>query len=133
MTPGVAYDATLSDIRLAQTLAPLEARAEDSDSGRGAQPQLRSCAVVAAYHIDGTDGALGDVAGFIIDEESWVIRHLIGTTGDWWPGHQLLIFPEWIKDVNCAAATLVIDHSHAQMRTASPCQFSVNRSAADFR
>lgn len=126
MMPGAGYDSPVSDIPPAQTIAPLEAREQDSDSERGARTQLRSCAVVAGYHIDATDGALGDVTDFIIDEESWVIRHLAVTTGDWWPGHQLLIAPEWIKDVNCAAATLLTDHSRAQVRTAPTWKFSVN-------
>jgi hypothetical protein len=57
---------------------------------------LRSCAAVNGYDIDATDGIVGHIKGFLIDEEIWAIRYLIVQTGNWWLGHRVLIAPQWV-------------------------------------
>ncbi|MBF0206393.1 MAG: PRC-barrel domain-containing protein [Oligoflexia bacterium] len=63
-------------------------------------PHLRSTQTVSGYHIQTTDGELGHVEDFIIDEESWAIRYLIIDTQNWWPGKKVLVSPEWINRVS---------------------------------
>jgi sporulation protein YlmC with PRC-barrel domain len=40
-------------------------------------PHLRSTHDVSGYHIQATDGEIGHVEDFIIDDETWAIRYLI--------------------------------------------------------
>jgi hypothetical protein len=40
-------------------------------------PHLRSTQEVSGYHIQATDGEIGHVKDFIIDDETWAIRYLI--------------------------------------------------------
>jgi PRC-barrel domain len=61
---------------------------------------LRSCNAVMKYHIRATDGDIGHVHALLVDDESWAIRYLILETSNWWLGHQVLIAPQWIDDVN---------------------------------
>ena len=49
-------------------------------------PLLRSTNVVSGYHIQASDGEIGIVEDFIVDDEMWAIRYLIVGTRNWWPG-----------------------------------------------
>ena len=58
-----------------------------------ADPHLRSLNAVTGYHVEASDGDIGHVENFIIDEEGWVIRYLIVDTRNWWFGQHVLISP----------------------------------------
>src|ERR1700728_5436391 len=48
---------------------------------------LEECAVVA------TDGSIGDVKDLYFDDEAWVIRYLVVSTGKWLANRKVLISP----------------------------------------
>lgn len=75
------------------------ARAESARS-ESENPHLRSCQAVMKYHLHASDGDLGHVEGMLVDDETWAVRYLIVNTSNWWLGHQVLIAPQWIDDVN---------------------------------
>ena len=41
---------------------------------------------VGGHDIQATDGEIGHVEDFIIDDETWAIRYLVIDTRNWWPG-----------------------------------------------
>ncbi len=47
-----------------------------------------------------TDGQIGHVEDFIIDDETWAIRYLIIDTQNWLPGKKVLLSPRWIESVS---------------------------------
>jgi hypothetical protein len=59
---------------------------------------------MSGYGIQATDGGLGHVEDFLVDEECWAIRYLIVDRRKWWPGRHVLIATEWITDVTGANA-----------------------------
>jgi hypothetical protein len=61
---------------------------------------LRSAAHVTGYHIEATDGEIGHVEDFIIDDETWEIRYIVVDTRNWLPGKKVLIAPRWIDRVS---------------------------------
>ena len=61
---------------------------------------LRSTHEVSGYEIHATDGEIGHVEDFILDDETWAIRYLILDTGNWWPGKRVLVSPQWIERVS---------------------------------
>ncbi len=63
-------------------------------------PHLRSVETVIGYHIHATDGEIGHVADFLIDDETWVICYLKVDTRNWWPGRQVLLSPELVKKIS---------------------------------
>ncbi len=63
-------------------------------------PHLRSTHEVSGYHIQASDGEIGHVVDFLIDDETWAIRYLIIDTRNFWPGKKVLISPEWIESVS---------------------------------
>jgi sporulation protein YlmC with PRC-barrel domain len=61
---------------------------------------LRSTQEVSGYNIHASDGVIGHVVDFVIDDETWAIRYLIIDTQNWWPGKKVLISPQWIDLVS---------------------------------
>jgi hypothetical protein len=57
--------------------------------------QLRSLKEVTGYHIQATDGEIGHVADFLIDDHVWVLNYIVVDTRNWLPGRKLLISPQW--------------------------------------
>jgi len=43
------------------------------------------------YTIHAVDGDLGRVHEFYFDDQQWRVRHIVVTTGGWWPRHRVLI------------------------------------------
>jgi uncharacterized protein YrrD len=55
--------------------------------GKPWDPHLRSTHDVTGHYIQATDGQIGHVDDFIIDDDrTWAIRYLIIDTRNWWPG-----------------------------------------------
>jgi len=61
---------------------------------------LRSTQDVCGHHIQASDGEIGHVEDFIVDDETWAIRYLIINTKNWWPGKKVLVSPQWIERVS---------------------------------
>lgn len=76
---------------------------------RDDDPNLRSCAAVVGHHIQATDGEVGHVEGFLIDDETWAIRYLVVNTSNWWLGHKVLIAPQWVGGVHWSDETVSVD------------------------
>jgi hypothetical protein len=93
---------------------------EEKDRHRNDNPHLRSCNAVTGYHIHATDGEIGHVSGFLVDEETWAIRYLVVDTSNWWVGHKVLVAPLWIKGVHWAEQTVSVDLSRESIQRAPP-------------
>jgi hypothetical protein len=85
---------------------------------RNDDPHLRSCNSVTGYHIHATDGEIGHVAGFIVDDQTWAIRYLIVDTSNWWLGNKVLIAPHWVTGVRWSDQTVSVDVSREFIKNA---------------
>lgn len=74
-------------------------------------PHLRSTSVVRGYSIQASDGEIGHIEDFVIDDDTWAIRYLVIDTQNWWPGKKVLISPQWIERVSWEQSTVVINLS----------------------
>jgi hypothetical protein len=63
-------------------------------------PCLRSTKAVSDYYIQATDGEIGHVEDFLIDDEAWAIRYMVVDTKNWWPGKKVLVSPQWIDRIS---------------------------------
>ena len=91
-----------------------EARHQNDD------PHLRSCLAVKKYFVHATDGDVGHVSGYLIDDETWAIRYLIVDTSNWWLGHQVLIAPQWLLDVSWLAGKVSVNLTRQAVKDAPP-------------
>jgi hypothetical protein len=66
-------------------------------------PRLRSTRAVSGYRIKATDGEIGHVEDFVIDDVAWQIRYLVVDTRNWLPGRKVLVPPEWAQLIDWAA------------------------------
>ena len=114
---GVGYDGVSANVdrpRADSARAAAEARSEDSD------PHLRSCEALMRYRIEATDGGVGHVQGLLVDEETWSIRYFIVQTSNWWLGHEVLIAPQWIRDVSWLNSTVSVRLTRQAVKDAPP-------------
>ena len=61
---------------------------------------LRSVKSVTGYHIHASDGEIGHVADFLVEDADWGIHYLVVDTRNWWPGRKILVSPRSIKDID---------------------------------
>ncbi len=76
---------------------------QESDS------HLRSISEVRHYKLEATDGQLGHVEDFLIDDGTWAIRYLVVDTRNWWPGKRVLVPTQWISWVSWTDSRVDID------------------------
>ncbi|NDP38979.1 MAG: PRC-barrel domain containing protein [Rhodoferax sp.] len=85
---------------------------------RDDDPHLRSCEAVVGYHIHATDGEVGHVEGFLVDDETWAIRYIVVNTSNWWIGHKVLIAPQWIGGIQWSDESVTVDLSRDAVKAA---------------
>jgi hypothetical protein len=83
-------------------------------------PHLRSGNAVMRYYVHASDGDIGHVEGFLVDEKSWAIRYLIVNTSNWWLGHEVLIAPQWIDDVDWMSSTVSVGLTQEAIKHSPP-------------
>ena len=79
---------------------------------------LRSTMEMTGYGISATDGHLGHIEDFIVDDETWRIRYFAVDTRDWWPGKKVLLSPDWISAVNWLDNRVTVSVTRDQVRNA---------------
>jgi sporulation protein YlmC with PRC-barrel domain len=94
-----------SPLLIMETVDEEEAPAEEPES----DTHLRSTAQVTGNHIEATNGEIGHVEDFMVDEETWAIRYLLVDTRNWLPGKKVLVSPRWIKKVSWAESKVIVD------------------------
>jgi hypothetical protein len=63
-------------------------------------PHLRSIDAVTGYHVHASDGEIGHVVDFLVEDEDWSIRYLVVATKNWWPGKKVLISPRSAQEID---------------------------------
>jgi len=101
-------------------LSPAELERErrwNWEAKQSQDPHLRSSREVSGYHIHATDGDIGHVEDFLVDDLSWAIRYMIVDTTNWWPGKKVLVAPAWIERVDWDKAMVHVHLRRDQIRT----------------
>lgn len=70
---------------------------------------LRSVEEVRGYDLEARDGGIGEVADFLLDDETWTLRYLVADTRKWLPGRKVLIAPDWIEHVSWIDGNVRVD------------------------
>jgi hypothetical protein len=86
----------------------------DPPAEQEGDPHLRSTTHLTGYHVQATDGAMGHVEDFIIDDVNWSIRYLLIDTVNWWPGKKVLLPPGWASDISWHSSKV---HVHLDRQT----------------
>ena len=108
--PGEIMAPPPSDIELAAVAT--RQWTESSD------PHLRSAQEVTGYYIEATDGEIGHVEDFLVDDESWAIRYMLIDTKNWWPGKKVVVSPDWIERVSWPESRVYVNKSRDNIQHA---------------
>ena len=79
------------------------------DARTDEDPHLRSIEEVTGYHIHATDGEIGHVEDFLVDDAGWGIRYVVVDTRNWWPGKKVLISPRSVQKIDWANRLMHLD------------------------
>jgi len=83
--------------------APNVDRTTPVDTQRGnhieGDKHLRSLTEVTGYNIHASDGQIGHVESFLIDDETWDIRYIVADTRNWWFGRHVLLSPASVREI----------------------------------
>lgn len=91
-------------------------RVREEAEGRG-DPNLRSADEVEGYDIQATDGEIGHVEDFMVDEIAWVIRYFVVDTRNWLPGgRKVLISPASASDITWADRSASVTLTQEQVK-----------------
>ncbi|MEO7524413.1 MAG: PRC-barrel domain-containing protein [Ferruginibacter sp.] len=80
---------------------------------------LRSSHVVTGYHIHATDGEIGHVADFVIDDENWQVLFIVIDTHNFIGGKKVLVPVKNIIQVKWEDSQVLLDMSVAAIKDSS--------------
>ena len=80
----------------------------------GPQPEpadahLRSTQTVGGYHLQANDGIIGHVCDFMMDTQSWAIRHLVIKTGHRFSGKEVQIPTREVARISYPDSTVFVN------------------------
>lgn len=81
-------------------------------------PHLRSAGEVTGYHIHVTDGEIGHIEDFILNDEFWAIDYLVIDTRNWWPGKKVLLPPCMVEAVDWERSRIDVPVDRATIKAA---------------
>jgi hypothetical protein len=85
------------------------AEAEQERAKAQGDDHLRSTKEVIGYRLHASDGELGHVDDFLIDDDTWAIRYLVIDTSNWWSGKRVLVSPEMIQEISWSGHHVSVD------------------------
>lgn len=86
---------------------------------------LRSTDNVTGYKIHATDGEIGKVVDYIIDDNNWQIKHLVVETGSWLDSRKVMLSVAYIEEVNWDNSLVVVTISTEEVNN-SP-EFDIDK------
>lgn len=89
---------------------PARANPENND------PHLRSTKKVTGYNIHATDGEIGKVTDYIIDDANWKINFIVIETGSWLNSKKVLLSIQLIKEINWDNSVVIVNTTTEAVR-----------------
>jgi uncharacterized protein YrrD len=83
-------------------------------------PRLRSANQMQGCRIEATDGSIGHVEDFLVDEKGWRMRYLVIDTGHWLPGRKVIVAPNWIQNVSWEDRTVTLGLTQKSIESSPP-------------
>lgn len=74
-----------------------------------ADPDLRSANEILTYKVKTSDGELGRMDDFVVEDANWFIRFLV-VRGSWLEGQKLLVATRWVGSVSWVEKEVVLPH-----------------------
>ncbi len=82
-----------------------------NDKKANAELHLRSTQRINGYHIHASDGDIGHVNDFIIDDNTWQITHIVVDTHNWFGGKKVLVPVAHVNKMTWNDSKIILDIS----------------------
>jgi hypothetical protein len=89
----------------------------EREEDQRADHHLRSTKEVIGYHIQATDGEVGHVEDFIVEDSTWRIRYIVVDTRNWLPGRKVILSPLWAFSVEWPGKKVHVDIDKEQVKS----------------
>lgn len=96
------------------------AEADYKDEHRDHDIHLRSTKTLTGYHIHATDGEIGHVNDFIIDDQTWQITFMVVDTANWFGGQKVLIPVADIRQIEWTSDLVYLSINKAAVEQSRP-------------
>jgi PRC-barrel domain len=83
---------------------------------------LRSLADLRGYALLATDGEVGTVADFLVDDATWAVRYLVADTGTWREDHQTLVSPIAVRGVDWDLRAIAVGLTREEIERSPPLE-----------
>lgn len=93
---------------------------EIEGSPEAGEHALRSTNEICGYHIQASDGAIGHVDDFIMDDKAWTLRYMVVSTRAWLPGRKVLIAPTWVDSIEWSEQMVVVNMTREAIKDSPP-------------
>jgi hypothetical protein len=87
-------------------------------------PHLRSIEAVTGYHIHASDGEIGHLKDFLVEDADWSIRYLVVDTKNWWPGKKVLISSRSAREIDWTDRLINLDVDRQRVKDSPACDES---------
>jgi sporulation protein YlmC with PRC-barrel domain len=76
---------------------------------------LRSTEALSGYQIQTSDGEIGHVTDFLVDDKTWTIRDLVIQTGHWYSEKEILIPSSKVKEISYEESKVLVSLTKADI------------------
>lgn len=83
-------------------------------------PHLRSFETIKSYRLRATDGEIGRIRNFLIDNDGWNIRYLVVETGSWLFGKEVLLAPYAVTAIDWLNQEVLLNVTRQQVKDSPP-------------
>jgi hypothetical protein len=106
----------LGGVAIGTTAAQRKEKRQTDPAVETDDPNLRSTREVVGYGVNATDGEIGHIHDFIVDDQDWQMRYAVVDTRTWLPGRKVLLALSWIQRFDWAQRLADIDLSRDQVQ-----------------
>jgi hypothetical protein len=79
-------------------------------------PNLRSAKEVIGYRVEASDGEIGRIQDFVLEDDAWIIRYLVVDTQRWLPWGSVLVSPTWTKGITWEGKLVLLDLAQDEVK-----------------
>jgi hypothetical protein len=72
--------------------------------------------LIQGFHVHATDGDIGHVDDFLLEESSWQIRYLVVDTSNWLGGKWVAVSPSSVTRIDWSNREVFVSLTRAQIR-----------------
>jgi uncharacterized protein YrrD len=83
----------------------------DENKEQAIKSHLLSTHQLTGYQMHATDGEIGYLDDFIIDDQTWKVEFLVIDIRKWLAGKKVLVAPKWVKEIQWENSLVIADLS----------------------